>query len=625
MTSERLALIARVTAVLFLVSLLLPVASATFTIQRCCTLAVRDELEKYWSETNGFYPWEVCNFGGDFDSIANETLPSVMKPMSWAKVHCRGTQYSNLRQWLVPLATYISPYIGILLLCPVGKEEPDDHIQRRPLMKILHKVRKTVQEYISILGDPASAVWGAVHEVISDTRALYRVSRRPVTQQRPVWIAALAGALRFSDRRSNLGQLQSKPVQTERDNLLLKKDNSKSAQAVVTVSSPISTVATTTSTNTNNKNDSSRPGDPWSEEDVDKAISLIMVARPSFAHSILIPVVLMLAVMAATFYDAYAKKGDKDTGLALAYTVWFSWILVVGVAGNCFATALNPELAWRAFGQGTQIPVASGGLPAVVALRGRYVNSQFWGDWVERQQQQGPDDNNNSKDVGGDSEVEGAFACKLRSDAWFWLRYCGWQFAGWACVAVASGGAAGIAYMTPTVGLGCRSFNFVLYAIIAFVNAYLHVVCSWLSVREKSQLPEEKSQVEEEGKGGVMEAISRALGLKAIKAKGVTPEVVIRSIYWFLTFGNSLVMVLGTLFHLVGVFRTCWCDRLTWNDDTMIELNSKTPEAVENAGRYWISTAYVVFSIMTLICLAAIVMRQIIIQSMEQWFQQREE
>ena len=80
-------------------------------------------------------------------------------------------------------------------------------------------------------------------------------------------------------------------------------------------------------------------------------------------------------------------------------------------------------------------------------------------------------------------------------------------------------------------------------------------------------------------------------------------------------------MVLGTLFHLVGVFRTCWCDRLTWNDDTMIELNRKTALAVENANSYWISTAYVVFSVMTLVCLVAVVFRQIISRRMNEWME----
>lgn len=80
-----------------------------------------------------------------------------------------------------------------------------------------------------------------------------------------------------------------------------------------------------------------------------------------------------------------------------------------------------------------------------------------------------------------------------------------------------------------------------------------------------------------------------------------------------------MVVILGTLFHLVGVFRTCWCEQLTWTDSTLIELNSKTPEAVDNARRYWLSTAYIAFGVVWLACLTAIAFRRFIIQKMEDW------
>jgi len=166
----------------------LPFASATFTVTRCCTLAVRSEFEKYSAD---HYPWTVCNLSKDIDYASSETFLSIMKPMSWAKQFCRGTQYSNLQQWLQPLAAYISPYIGLLLLCPIGEEGPGKS------GSFLHAL-SVWMEYLNILGDPASAVFGAATEIYADKTALSNASSLTPKLRSARWIAALAGALRFS-------------------------------------------------------------------------------------------------------------------------------------------------------------------------------------------------------------------------------------------------------------------------------------------------------------------------------------------------------------------------------------------------------------------------------------------
>jgi hypothetical protein len=529
----------------------LPFASATFSIARCCTLAVRTGEYKKYIESDGLLPWDVCNLNKEIDYAADNTFPSVMRTMSWVKQYCRGTQYSNTRQWLQPLATYISPYIGLLLLCPVGEEDPHESVQGNALGEIFLALRTALKEYISILGDPASAVFGAASEVYADTVALYSITSLPADRQRAIWVAALAGSLKFS---SETGW----------------------RRGVVEGSKPTKSVSTGQKATTT-------PSPPNPEETT-RAIIFCMAARTSFASAIFIPVVLTLALNAAAFYDAYAKKGDKDTSLALAYCVWYSWILVPAVAGNCFATVLSPDVARRAFGK---VMDFGKGQRVAVALRDRHVNNQFWANWVQQQE--------------GDGKDFVEFAEQLGADVWFWARFCGWKLMGWCCIAIACGAAAAIAWMTPTVGLGCRSFNFILYGLMALGNGFLHIVYSWLTVRGRFQ---------------------REIGERPILC-GLVPtltiRVVVRWVYWSLVVANSLVMVLGTVFHLVGVFRNCWCDRLTWNDDTLIELNSKTAEAVANANSYWISTAYVVFSIMTLVCISAVVFRQIICRRMDEW------
>ena len=581
---------AKLTALLTFIASI-PFASATFSVARCCTLAVRTEFQKYYAE---HFPWEVCNLNKEIDYSTNETFPSIMKPMSWAKQFCRGTQYSNLRQWLQPLAAYISPYIGLLLLCPIGEEDPDKNAQSTPLGGSLLPALKVGMEYLSILGDPASAVFGAATEVYSDTAALYSISSLPPKIRSARWVAALAGALKFSSKTDWRSVADPEPnhVAPESSRPEAKGGETTTRTDEVNISpfrhggntAPNDDADMKTTTTEDEK-------EREKEEETTRAITLCIVARTPFASAILIPVVLMLAVTAATFYDAYAKKGDKDTGLALAYCVWYSWVLVPAVVGNCFATALSPEVARRAFSKVMNFGEGQG---VVVALRDRHVNNRFWGNWLRRQE-------DNGKGLDG-------FVDEVRKDVRFWVLFGAGQLMGWCCVAVATGAATAIAWMTPTVGLGCRSFNFILYGILALMNAILHVVCSWFSLRSGGGR-------DESGQGVVGGVVFAKLTLADC----------VRGFYWFLVFGNSLVMVLGTLFHMVGVFRTCWCDRLTWNDDTMIELNSKTAEAVENANSYWISTAYVVFSIMTLVCVLAVVFRQIISRRMDEWMEAEEE
>jgi len=557
----------------------LPTVNATFSIARCCTLAVRHEFHTHIEQ---LYPWEVCNFNTEIDYGNNETFPSIVRSMGWAKEFCRGTQYSSLKQWLIPLSTYISPYIGILLLCPVG-DVSEHRLVKWPgwdvVNDVLNGLRKPLQEYISILGDPTSATFGALHEIWSDARTLSRLTRKNSgklsrLRQRALWVAVLAGDIQFSAQTNWKSQvipaLEASGGALHRDLLSNNSGDSKGNDRKITSQEVDISPA-------KNESPSSAPQpleyDASTEANkIDRAIEIVIVARNSFVGGVLIPVVLMLAVTAATFYDAYSKKGDKDTGLALAYCVWYSWILVLGVAGNCHASTLNPKVAKRAFEE----VLTFGKEPVSTALRHRYVNSYLWQTWAKRS---------------GDLSAYQSMMGPLKSDWHFWLRFCTGQSLGFCCVAFSSACAIAIAWTTPTVGLGCRSFNFILYVVLSFVTACMHVLCSWLSVRWEVQQP----------------------------SSTVVTLLVARCTYWFLVFVNSLVVILGTLFHLVGVFRTCWCEQLTWTDSTLIELNSKTPEAVDNARRYWLSTAYIAFGVVWLACLTAIAFRRFIIQKMEDW------
>lgn len=69
----------------------------------------------------------------------------------------------------------------------------------------------------------------------------------------------------------------------------------------------------------------------------------------------------------------------------------------------------------------------------------------------------------------------------------FYAIYPGGVTAAWMCIGFSSACATLISYTTPTVGLGCRSFNFTLYAILSLVIAWLSVLRHWLCHRSRSK------------------------------------------------------------------------------------------------------------------------------------------
>lgn len=142
-------------------------------------------------------PWLVCGINSTTPSTVN---PQVPASMSWCIENCgSGYQLAGLSEWLHPLVNWVVPYMGLLVLCPVGQvvkqevkdedREKDDDSPRlinwvrevlRPWRRnhptateYLHNTQSLfyfVREYFNILGDPASAIWGALSELQSDTR-----------------------------------------------------------------------------------------------------------------------------------------------------------------------------------------------------------------------------------------------------------------------------------------------------------------------------------------------------------------------------------------------------------------------------------------------------------------------
>jgi hypothetical protein len=281
-------------------------------------------------------------------------------------------------------------------------------------------------------------------------------------------------------------------------------------------------------------------------------VRMNLESRLDFVNTILVPIVLLLVVTASVFYDAYQNLGDNATAHSLAFGILYSWIIILAVAGNCFTSTSSTGVIRRTIAD--ILPLSD----TTVRLSERYVNSLRWRFWLVK------------VGIVADHPTEPTKGGKIR----FLLG----QLFGWICVAIASSCAAAISYTTPTVGIGCRSFTFLLYALVSLFIAVIPPLIYWREgVGKRKRF------------GAIMIWTKRGL-----------------------MFCNILIILGGTLFHLIGLFRSCFCMNLFRKDDHILQLNQNTKQAVDNANTYWLSVGYVAFIFIWLVCSAAIIMRQYI-------------
>jgi hypothetical protein len=287
-------------------------------------------------------------------------------------------------------------------------------------------------------------------------------------------------------------------------------------------------------------------------------VRVLLEARVDFVNTVLIPVILMLVVTASVFYDAYQNLGDNDTAHSLAYGLLYSWLIILAVASNCYTSSMTYGLLDRTIGRRAKVLPIS---PVTVGLRDRYANSLRWRHWLE--------------------EI-GVVEHPVKGKKTIVFKYLAGQLFGWACVAIVASCAAIISYTTPTIGIGCRSFNHLLYALISLVTCLIPVFHFWNEIRETTDKKREKY------------------------------KCYITWLYRFFVICNAAILLIGTLLHLIGIYRCCWCMNIFVHKSRILELNTMTVEAILNATLYWLPVGYVAFIFIWLVSASAIVMREVI-------------
>lgn len=533
-------------------------------------LKVREEITFFKHS-----PWSICDTDHSYVYLSPGPYTSVPATMGWCEQNCGGYQSSSADEWLRPLTTWVLPTVALLLICSVG-ESGEEEKSREENVKRLSRwdkicswtywvtywtrdhatgFRYKVQEYIALLGDPASAICGAFSEIVTDARIL-SLKPRGWFERRMVGVSTLGGSTKFDEMA-----LQGKPL----TNVETKEPTtSKSEPSAVIFDAAI---------------DRSR---------LFSSISVILKARLDFINAVFLPVVLLLATTVSSFHDAYDQNGDVETAHNLSYGIWYSWVIILAVVSNSYAASANPGVAQAALGN--PVGLSSSTLP----LRKRFPNSMAWGNWVKRLCDDAKFDEMTLRGKpltnvetqepttteSKTSAVEDVYSIK-------YYIYIGGQLFGWTCVAFACACASVISYTTPTMGVGCDTFTYILYGALSLVVALLLVLRHW--VRSKVL---RGSQVK-----------------KPSHSAWKIIDDILRGIYAVLVSLNAFVLFGSTLFHLIGLFRSCRCQALFGSSSAILELNFFTQQAIDNATRFWLPVGYVCFSFVWVICMIAIVLR----------------
>jgi hypothetical protein len=527
-----------------LILAMLDSADAHADFSHCCVKAARKNFSIYAT-----LPWDTCAVGTNVSDIN----PSVNATLGWCEETCPGYAPSDTGEWLHPITNWFIPYIGLLILCPPGDREPPTtrwETINWILRRIPHHAFKAIDyviRYAEFLGDPASAIWGAFSELAEDW-SLSGLALRETGLRRELLVTAiLAGQTEFNEETKE-GMTWSLGEKLSKKHVSHSASGSKSMD-VTEIEKVVSTTSTPTEPRTKFQKAPDDEEIKW-RKGLRDAINILLDARVDFVNTILMPVILMLVVTASVFYDAYLNLGDNDTAHSLAYGLLYSWLIILSVASNCYTSSLTPLLLGDTIGK--NFPVLSSTTVATVRLRDRYTNSLLWRRWMA--------------DVAITEPVQGKNRVVL--------KFLAGQLSGWFCVAVAASCAGLISYKTPTVGIGCRSFNHFLYAFVSLVVCLIPVLK--YSVKKK------------------------------------THKDILAFIYGFLVICNLIILLLGTALHLFGIFRRCWCMNLFVAKSTLVELNGNTAEAVMNANTYWLPVGYVAFTFIWVVCAAAIFEREYI-------------
>ena len=510
----------------------------------CCMQAAREQF----SETNLIKPWDACGVDPAFDFENASPSPSVNVTLGWCKDHCPGYQKSSATQWLQPLATWVIPALTLLILCSVGEDRGKE--EKWPFYTVCYQVK----EYIALLGDPASAICGAFSELWMDAL----MARTLLTKNNNQCARAVIEYAMLASQTEFCGQ-NSVQVFRFQSNSAGEKDLVETSEAI-----PRSETSIPEKGHLESEDYVGKGGltdaraafqNPTFAKKMQTVFITVLKARIDFVNAVIVPVVLLLATTGSSFHDAYLQLGSNDTAHGLAYGIWYSWLIILAVVSNSYLASVNPGLAKDALRELVTLDSRT------VPLRIRARTAYDWRRWANM------------------TVNESASATHQSRPASFHLGYLGGQTVAWFCVAFVCSCAAAISYNTPTIGIGCRSFTFLLYGVLAIILAWLMVLRTWVSSRNASK-----------------------------DARMPWATKLLRYLYACIVCLNAFVLVFSTIAQLVGLFRSCFCTHFGPLSD-LVELSTGTELSIHKAAVTWLPVGFVAYTGVWIVCVIAVCFR----------------
>ncbi|KAG0639023.1 hypothetical protein HOY80DRAFT_1076085 [Tuber brumale] len=571
------AMLLSLTPILFIAKPIL----AAVDFQKCCTLVpVSEELKPR--------QWDACHssYNSSETDPDKKWAPEIVTTYTWCHQVCEASgdfQLNSTSRWLSPITAWLIPAAALLLLLPISEhlKSNEQYFRRTKWQKLRESWEKCVtnwlfpvMDYIQILGDPASAFNGALAQMIAD------------------WRLCISMHKRLNGKR-------------ERDLILIVILAEQADFLDAPMGNAIELMAGSSR---------AREYTPERRGELSGALE-----------------------RTAVFYDAYQKLGDNRTSHSLAYGVWYSWILLLSVFANCFASHSNldavrsgmeiilrgvienhtidelSKIGWdnqaaqtldQSYNTATKslLPypaphppmllnrrdLFSGNLECKgVPLHKRYRNTRNWVQWLH----------NNGVDIS--PPTEGIWSYRI-----FWLdwylrhhqmaMYLAAQLLSWGFVLFSCVCATVLSYTTPNVGLGCRSVNHIIYASIALLNALTHVAKDTLEGSKDSR--------------------------KQLKYPRTYQAV--RVFYRTMTWVNAVfILIGGSVLQLTGVYQNCWCKAgiVGRNANSTVILSSNTYTHQYWAKASWLKVAYTAYGEVGLFCVIASCIRLYIARSVRHW------
>ncbi|OCL01963.1 hypothetical protein AOQ84DRAFT_443672 [Glonium stellatum] len=662
-------------------------ANAGLNAGRCCMARARELLVELNQN-----PWAACGAGVVVTDPQTQINPSVNATMLWCRQNCGGWQSSNLDQWLHPLTQWFAPYFTLLFLCPIGILEEDDkspithrqftvqlfaRIKRftAKLLACIHFERKektsaetekpdqtvlnSILEWINLLGDPASAIWGSISQLKMDSWVVSSLRQNTGWYgKQMLGVAAMASQTPMYDDlgKELINELIFDTLLTVTKTV---SANSKTGRSTESLHPSISELQNSLESNKTKFGSHSSPtdtrwlaremkiflegntkaikGDEKSQYGEKKTLSnwLEDLSDYSWLKQTEDDAEAKRLHTALQELEKYLDRGmrydnsDLAVGLKrgiqtiLEARIHFANGVALPVVVHFASTGAIFYQAYQVLGDSdTAHNLAYGAMYSwllVVAVAGNCVAASANASLVKstikthltlsgtrvplrKRYVNSVEWKCWLSDIGIRSEYVKKSLSKddmvgnKAFGPWFYLKYFLGQTFGWLFVAFFCGCAITISYTTSTVGWGCRSFNHLLYGLFSLVVAWLHVFEHRAKMGDKMRRRQNSD------------------------TKRSVTTLILRNLYAFAVFANALVLVLGTILNFAGIYSSCRCANLFGSANTIVQLSPNTQQDLINAERFWNSTGYVAYTFAWVTCAVAVAFRTYIQMFLDQNF-----